>query len=978
MHEQGILDKYNVEMIGAKPDAIDKAENRERFNQAMAKIGLNVAKNTVVNNLDKALAELSNIGLPAVIRPSFTLGGTGGGIAHTKEEYRTIVAEGLRLSPTNEVLIDESILGWKEYEMEVIRDKADNVIIICSIENVDPMGVHTGDSITVAPAQTLTDKEYQYMRNASIAVLREIGVETGGSNVQFAVNPADGKVIVIEMNPRVSRSSALASKATGFPIAKIAAKLAVGFTLDELKNDITRDTPASFEPSIDYIVTKIPRFTFEKFNIDNPTLSTAMRSVGEGMAIGRSFTESLQKGLRSMETGLLGLDEPIIKGISSTQSLEQQQQIIKQALRKASPDRLLIIAHALRCNISVETVCDITKYDPWFIREIHSIVEAEKEVQELGLPNEAYDLLQLKKLGFSDAKLAQLSNCNEEDVYKLRHALQVRPVYKMIDTCAAEFASFTPYMYSCYEGDGITQPDCESNPLDKRKVVILGSGPNRIGQGIEFDYSCTHAATSLSAAGYETIMINCNPETVSTDYDTADRLYFEPLTGEDITEILHTENATGEISGTIVKLGGQTPLKLSSQIEKMGFKIAGTPTDSLDIAEDRERFKALLDKLDLRQPDNTVCYTIDQVKPKIEQVGFPVVIRPSNVLGGRAMATLNNDTELQEYLKNNANFIIDGAILIDKFLEGAIEIDVDLLADGQDTYIAGIMEHIEYAGVHSGDSACSIPTVNVSAAMLEEIKSSSIKLAKQLSIIGLMNIQYAIQDETLYVLEVNPRASRSVPFVAKATGVPIANIASRIMLGEKLAQFNLPNQAPEHFSIKEVVFPFARFEGVDIKLGPEMQSTGEVMGIDHSFPMAFYKAQLAAGYDLAKVKNAYVDFHPRYANQMSKLITIMQRNNINIFTNPKNAKYLNGSNNHITILGYPETIKEIESSKIQLLLDIDSVNTDSSKIRKLAFSYKIPYATTFEGAKVTLASLEHIQTNTKLNVQAIQDYPVHY
>ncbi|MEO9189268.1 MAG: carbamoyl-phosphate synthase large subunit, partial [Acetobacteraceae bacterium] len=836
----GVLDKYGVELIGAKAEVIDRAEDRLKFRDAMAAIGIESPRSAIAHSLEEGRAALALVGLPTVIRPSFTLGGTGGGIAYNREEFEQIVQGGLEASPTHEVLIEESVLGWKEFEMEVVRDRADNCIIVCAIENVDPMGIHTGDSVTVAPALTLTDKEYQRMRDASIACLRAIGVDTGGSNVQFAVNPADGRMLVIEMNPRVSRSSALASKATGFPIAKIAAKLAVGYTLDELDNDITKVTPASFEPTIDYVVVKIPRFTFEKFPGTPALLSTSMKSVGEAMAIGRSFAEALQKGFRSMETGLSGLDSVEPPGDGSADAF-------RAALSSPHPDRLLMAAQALRAGLSVEDIHAASKFDPWFLRELARIVEAEREVTAHGLPTEAGALRRLKALGFSDRRLAELSGRAEPEIARHRARLGVRPVYKRIDTCAAEFASVTPYMYSTYEG-GFGTPVCEADPTEARKVIILGGGPNRIGQGIEFDYCCVHAAYALREAGFETIMVNCNPETVSTDYDTSDRLYFEPLTAEDVIALVRREQERGTVLGCIVQYGGQTPLKLSQALTRAGIPILGTSADAIDVAEDRERFQQLLQRLGLRQPDNGIARSADEAEAIAERVGYPVVIRPSYVLGGRAMEIVYDRNGLHRYMREAVRVSGDNPVLIDRYLNDAIEVDVDCISDGESVFVAGVMEHIEEAGIHSGDSACALPPYTLSPATVTELKAETEALAKALHVVGLMNVQYAIQDDVIYVLEVNPRAARTVPFVAKATGVPVAKIGARVMAGARLAEFRLDDQgvAP-HVAVKEAVFPFNRFPEVDTILGPEMKSTGEVMGLDSSFERAFAKSQLGAG-----------------------------------------------------------------------------------------------------------------------------------
>ena len=836
----GILERYGVELIGATAEVIAKAEDRRAFHDAMQRIGLPCPRARPVASPNEARRVLDEFGLPLIVRPSFTLGGIGGGVAYNREEFEHVVSLGLATSPVHEVLIEESVLGWKEFELEVVRDRADNCIIVCSIENVDPMGVHTGDSITVAPALTLTDKEYQSMRNAAIAVLREIGVDTGGSNVQFAVDPENGHMVVIEMNPRVSRSSALASKATGFPIARVAAKLAVGYSLDELLNDITGVTPASFEPTIDYVVTKIPRFTFEKFAGTDPLLTTSMKSVGEAMAIGRTFAESLQKGLRSMETGLTGLNDVRIEGSGDD--------ALRAACATPRPDRVLVIAEAFRRGLGVADVHAACRYDPWFLDQIRHIVEIEDQVRRNGIPDEAPRLLALKKLGFSDQRLAELAGVGTDVVTARRRELGLAPVYKRVDTCAAEFPSQTPYMYSAYEGDGVVAPECEADPSERPKVVILGGGPNRIGQGIEFDYCCVHAAYALKDAGFETIMVNCNPETVSTDYDTADRLYFEPLTAEDVIELIRVERGKGDFRGVIVQFGGQTPLKLAAELEAADIPILGTPPDAIDMAEDRERFQALLKDLGLRQPANGIARSLAEAERVADEIGYPLVVRPSYVLGGRAMEIIHDRDALHRYVGQAVRVSGKSPVLLDSYLRDAIEVDVDAVSDGTEVYVAGIMQHIEEAGIHSGDSACSLPPHSLAQDTCTSLSDQTGALARALGVVGLMNVQFAIKDSDIYVLEVNPRASRTVPFVAKVTGVPIAKIAARLMAGEKLASFGL-RDAPRlgHVAVKEAVFPFARFPGVDTILGPEMKSTGEVMGIDGNFERAFAKSQVAAG-----------------------------------------------------------------------------------------------------------------------------------
>ena len=999
LEKMGVLKKFDIEMIGASAAAIDMAEDRERFREAMTRIGLDTPRSHHVKTLTKALAALEDIGLPAIIRPSFTLGGTGGGIAYNEAEFIDIVKGGMDASPTSEVLIEESVLGWKEYEMEVVRDKADNCIIVCSIENIDPMGVHTGDSITVAPALTLTDKEYQIMRNASLAVLREIGVETGGSNVQFAVDPASGRMIVIEMNPRVSRSSALASKATGFPIAKVAAKLAVGYTLDEIANDITGGaTPASFEPTIDYVVTKIPRFAFEKFPGAEPILTTAMKSVGEVMAIGRNFAESLQKALRSLETGLSGLDEIEIEGYGKGDDLN----VLRAALGAPTPDRLLVVGQALRFGLGPEEIHEACKIDPWFIARIAEIVALENKVREFGLPNDAENLRMLKFAGFSDARLATLAKREESEVRAARHALGVRPVYKRIDTCAAEFFSPTAYMYSTYESPFIGAPQCEAAPSSRDKIVILGGGPNRIGQGIEFDYCCCHACFALAEAGFETIMINCNPETVSTDYDTSDRLYFEPLTGEDVFEILDLERASGKLVGVIVQYGGQTPLKLAHGLAQAGVPILGTPVDLIDLAEDRDRFKRLLDKLGLKQPKNGIAYSVEQSRIVAGELGLPLVVRPSYVLGGRAMAIIRDVGALDDYLlgvlpslvpseiktrypndkTGQINMVLGkNPLLFDRYLTDAIEVDVDCLSDGENAAIAGIMEHIEEAGIHSGDSACSLPPRSLSKATLDALEQQTKNLAKALGVIGLMNVQYALKDGEIYVLEVNPRASRTVPFVAKVMGKPIAKIAARVMAGEPLASFDLPSGELDHVGVKELVFPFARFPGVDTVLGPEMRSTGEVIGLDRSFAAAFAKSQLGAGAREPKGGNVFVSVRDADKERVVETIRLLTSLGFHAQATGGTARFLTERGiptqkiNKVSE-GRPHIVDAIKNGSIQLVFNTTEgaqALADLRSLRQAALLHKVPYYTTLAGA---LAAAEGIKAymSGDLEVRALQDY----
>ena len=982
--KMGVLEEHGVEMIGADRAAIDKAEDREKFRQAMDRIGLESPASRLAHNMDDARAALDEIGLPLIIRPSFTLGGTGGGIAYGKKEFEAIVEGGLDASPTSEVLIEESIVGWKEYEMEVVRDHADNCIIICSIENVDPMGVHTGDSITVAPALTLTDKEYQIMRDASIAVLREIGVDTGGSNVQFAVNPEDGRMVIIEMNPRVSRSSALASKATGFPIAKVAAKLAVGYTLDELMNDITGVTPASFEPSIDYVVTKIPRFTFEKFPGTEPLLTTSMKSVGEAMSIGRSFGESLQKALRSMETGLTGLNRVEIPGADGGGNGGRD--AIRAALARPTPDRLLVIAEAFRHGLSVEEVREACLFEPWFLRQIAELVAVEAELERDGLPADAETLTRLKGQGFSDARLAELTGGDEAGVAEHRHALGVHPVFKRIDTCAAEFPSQTPYMYSTYEempGEetGGGEAECEADPSDRGKVVILGGGPNRIGQGIEFDYCCVHAAYALAEAGFETIMVNCNPETVSTDYDTSDRLYFEPLTAEDVIELVRVERTKGNFKGVVVQLGGQTPLKLARDLEAADIPILGTSPDAIDLAEDRERFKKLVGELSLKQPVNGIATSREEAVAIAAEIGFPVVIRPSYVLGGRAMEIVHDDAGLNRYMSEAVRVSGTSPVLIDSFLQDATEVDVDAVADGETVHVAGIMEHIEEAGIHSGDSACSLPPYSLGTEVIAELERQTRALAEALGVIGLMNIQFAVKEGEIYLIEVNPRASRTVPFVAKATGVPITKIAARVMAGEKLADFNLSPPAIDHVAVKEAVFPFARFPGVDIILGPEMRSTGEVMGLDTDFGRAFAKAQLGGGADLPVSGAVFISVRDRDKKAMTGLGRKLAKMGFDLVATRGTAEHLNGEGVKTGVInkvleGSPHIVDTLENGEVQMVINTTegaAAIADSFSLRRTALVNNIPYFTTVAGALAAaeaIAALKH----GELDVTSLQGY----
>ena len=978
--EAGILEKYGVELIGAKAEAIAKAEDRQQFREAMANIGLECPESRVVTTMEEGCAAMKEIGLPMIIRPSFTLGGIGGGIANTVEEYEKFVASGLDASPVTQVLVEESILGWKEFEMEVVRDHADNCIIVCSIENVDPMGVHTGDSITVAPALTLTDKEYQIMRNASIAVLREIGVDTGGSNVQFAVNPDTGRLLLIEMNPRVSRSSALASKATGFPIARVAAKLAVGYTLDELDNDITGVTPASFEPTIDYVVTKIPRFTFEKFPGTDALLSSSMKSVGEVMSIGSDFAESLQKGLRSMETGLTGLNE--VEGFDG----EDGDDILAQ-LCLARPDRLLLIAQAFRLGHSLEGIQESCHYDPWFLDQIETLVAAEARIKSDGLPDDTPGLLALKKMGFSDDRLGELSGLGAAAVTARRRDADIGPAYKRVDTCAGEFPSQTSYMYSTYSGDGLGPAECEAEPTDRRKAVILGGGPNRIGQGIEFDYCCVHAAYALKDMGIEAIMVNCNPETVSTDYDTSDRLYFEPLTAEDVIELIRAEQRGGELLGVIVQLGGQTPLKLSHALEAEGIPVLGTSPDAIDLAEDRERFQTLLQDLGLKQPKNGLARSGAEAETVAGEVGYPLVIRPSYVLGGRAMEIVHDLAGLKRYMAEAVQVSGDSPVLLDSFLEDAIEIDVDALYDGTDIYIAGIMQHIEEAGIHSGDSACSLPPYSLPPEIITELERQTKLLAGALSVVGLMNVQYAVKDGDIYLIEVNPRASRTVPFVAKATGVAVAKLAARVMAGEDLKCLGLPESvsktaaARNHIAVKEAVFPFARFPGVDIILGPEMKSTGEVMGLDTDFERAFAKSQLGAGLRLPKGGTAFISVKNRDKDLAAALCKRLSALGFELLATGGTQEFLSAQGLKVThvnkvLQGAPHCVDAINDGGVQLIINTTEgaqAIADSYTIRRGALVSNIPHYTTMTGAAAAVGAIEAI-TKGGLAVAPLQAY----
>ncbi|MEQ8490144.1 MAG: carbamoyl-phosphate synthase large subunit [Marinovum algicola] len=1008
LEEMGVLEKFGVEMIGAKRDAIEMAEDRKLFREAMDRIGLENPKATIITapkrangsadldaGVQMALDELEEIGLPAIIRPAFTLGGTGGGVAYNREDYIHYCRTGMDASPVNQILVDESLLGWKEFEMEVVRDKADNAIIVCAIENVDPMGVHTGDSITVAPALTLTDKEYQIMRNGSIAVLREIGVETGGSNVQWAVNPEDGRMVVIEMNPRVSRSSALASKATGFPIAKIAAKLAVGYTLDELDNDITKVTPASFEPTIDYVVTKIPKFAFEKFPGSEPYLTTAMKSVGEAMAIGRTIHESLQKALASMESGLTGFDEVKIEGAP------EKSAVIK-AISQQTPDRMRTIAQAMRHGLSDEEIHATTMFDPWFLARIREIVEAEEQVKAEGLPGDEAGLRHLKMMGFTDARLAKLTGFSEKDVRNRRIAKNVVAAFKRIDTCAAEFEAQTPYMYSTYEAPMMGEVECEARPSDKKKVVILGGGPNRIGQGIEFDYCCCHACFALTDAGYETIMVNCNPETVSTDYDTSDRLYFEPLTFEHVMEILRVEQERGTLHGVIVQFGGQTPLKLAQALVKADVPILGTSPDMIDLAEDRDRFQKLLIKLDMKQPENGIAYSVEQGRLIAGQLGLPLVVRPSYVLGGRAMQIIRDEEALNSYLLGTLPELVPAEVrakypndktgqintvlgtnplLFDRYLDGAIEVDVDALCDGKDVFVCGIMEHIEEAGIHSGDSACSLPPFSLGEEMLEELKRQTTALALALEVGGLMNVQYAIKNGEIFVLEVNPRASRTVPFVAKTIGAPVAKIASRIMAGESLASFGLSEKKLDHIAVKEAVFPFARFPGVDTILGPEMRSTGEVMGLDTAFGKAFAKSQIGCGTGVPDKGTVFVSMRDEDKAGVLDAVRSLEAGGFTIIATGGTQKFLEDKGIAVkkinkVLEGRPHIVDAIKNGEVQLVFNTTEgaqAISDSRSMRRAALLNKVPYYTTLAGSVAAAKGIAAHKAGS-LEVRPLQSY----
>jgi len=970
LEKKGILKKYKVELIGANSKAISNAEDRKKFRKCMKEINIDLPKSEIITSIKKAKNALKKIGLPAIIRPAFTLGGSGGGIAYGKKEYYEKVKNGLNESPENQILIEECLEGWKEFEMEVVRDKNDNCIIICSIENVDPMGIHTGDSITVAPALTLTDKEYQIMRNASIACLRKIGVETGGSNVQFAINPKDGRLVIIEMNPRVSRSSALASKATGFPIAKIATKLAVGYTLDELTNDITKSTPASFEPTIDYVVTKIPRFTFEKFKKAEAILGTSMKSVGEAMAIGRNFKESFQKALVSLDTELKGLDR--INNLSKNE-------IIKR-LEKNTPDKTLLIAEAIRNKINLNKIYLKTKIDKWFIEQIKEIVDIENVLIKYGFPKTANELNYVKSVGFGDEKIAELTGKKIEDVKIAREKLKVFSVYKKIDTCAAEFKSLTPYMYSTYQRDTLGSSICESNPSKKKKVIILGGGPNRIGQGIEFDYCCCQASYSLKEAGYETVMVNCNPETVSTDYDTSDRLYFEPLVEEHVINIIKREQSNGNLLGVITQFGGQTPIKLAKILDDNHIHILGTQYKSIDLTEDRERFKNLLLENNFKQAESGLAKSKEEALNISKSLGFPIVIRPSYVLGGRAMEIIHEEKQLEKYIEDAVKVSGNNPVLIDRFLNDATEVDVDAISDGEKVFVAGIMEHIEEAGVHSGDSACSVPPYSLKKETIKEIEIQTTKLALTLHVIGLINIQFAVKNEDIYVLEVNPRASRTVPFISKAIGMPIAKIAARIMAGEKLEKFNLEKRISNIFAVKEAVFPFNKFPNVDVLLGPEMKSTGEVMGIDENFGLSFAKSQMACGNELPLAGTAFISVKNKDKKNALNFAKKLRKLNFKLCATSGTAKYLNTNGINCKKInkvreGSPHIVESLNAKNIELVINTTEGSksvSDSYSLRRSALVNKIPYCTSLAAANACIEAISSLK-NKKITVRAIQE-----
>jgi len=970
--KKGILKKYKIELIGANSKAISNAEDRKKFRKNMLDIGLDLPKSKIVNKFSQASKVIKQIGLPAIIRPAFTLGGLGGGIAKNRKEFFKIIKNGLHESPVNQVLVEECLEGWKEFEMEVVRDKKDNCIIICSIENVDPMGIHTGDSVTIAPALTLTDKEYQVMRNASIACLRKIGVETGGSNVQFAINPKDGRMVIIEMNPRVSRSSALASKATGFPIAKVAAKLAVGYTLDELKNEITKVTPASFEPTIDYVVTKIPRFTFEKFSTSSAVLGTSMKSVGEAMAIGRNFKESLQKALVSLETGFSGLDQIF--------NLKVKQ--IEKKLKENIPNKILLIGEAFRKKINIKKIQKLSKIDYWFLNQIKEIIDNENRIKKKGLPKTYNEFNYIKSIGFTDKKLSELANIAESNVRKIRSNLKVFPVYKKVDTCASEFKSFTPYMYSSYQRNYSFKSECEAEPSGRKKIVILGGGPNRIGQGIEFDYCCCQASFALKKAGYETIMVNCNPETVSTDYDTSDRLYFEPLKEEFVFNIIKKEKTKGNLVGVITQFGGQTPIKLAKFLDENKLPILGTQYTSIDLAEDRDRFRNLLNKLKLKQAKSGIAKTFPQALKIAEKIGLPLMVRPSYVLGGRAMEIVHEKKQLKNFVSKAFKAAEKNPILIDKFIDNAMEVDVDALSDGKQVFVAGIMQHIEEAGIHSGDSACSLPPVSIKPFLIKEIESQTKKLALALKVKGFMNVQFAIKKDEIFVIEVNPRASRTVPFVSKAKNLPLAKIASRVMAGEKLSKFNLKSKTKKMFAVKEAVFPFNKFPNSDLLLGPEMKSTGEVMGFDENFGMAFAKSQMAASNSLPTQGLAFISLKNSHKNEGVSLAKQLKKLNFKLCGTGGTADYINKHGIKCKKInkvnqGSPHIVDVLNAKKIALVINTGGGNSekqinDALALRRATLANKVPYCTNMSTAKVCIEGIKALK-NKEIKVFSLQD-----
>ncbi len=970
--KKGVLKRYGIELIGANSAAISNAEDRKKFRKNMLDIGLDLPKSKIVNRFNQASKILRQIGLPAIIRPAFTLGGLGGGIAKNKKEFFKIIKNGLHESPVNQVLVEECLEGWKEFEMEVIRDKKDNCIIICSIENVDPMGIHTGDSVTIAPALTLTDKEYQVMRNASIACLRKIGVETGGSNVQFAINPKDGKMVIIEMNPRVSRSSALASKATGFPIAKVAAKLAIGYTLDELKNEITKVTPASFEPTIDYVVTKIPRFTFEKFSTSAAVLGTSMKSVGEAMAIGRNFKESLQKALVSLETGFSGIDQIF--------NLKVRQ--IEKKLKENIPNKILLIGEAIRKKINVKKIHKLSKIDPWFLNQIKDIIDTENMIRKKGLPKTYNGFNYIKSIGFTDKKLSELTNISESNIRKKRFKLKIFPVYKKVDTCASEFKSFTPYMYSTYQRNFSLKAECESEPTNKKKIIILGGGPNRIGQGIEFDYCCCQASFALKKAGFETIMVNCNPETVSTDYDTSDRLYFEPLIEEFVYNIIKKEKTKGNLVGVITQFGGQTPIKLAKFLHKNKLPILGTQYASIDLAEDRDRFRSLLNRLNLKQAESGIAKTFPQALKIADKIGLPLMVRPSYVLGGRAMEIVHEKKQLKNFVQEAFKAAEKNPILIDKFIDHAMEVDVDALSDSKQVFVAGIMQHIEEAGIHSGDSACSLPPVSIKPFLIKEIEVQTKKLALALKVKGFMNVQFAIKNDKIFVIEVNPRASRTVPFVSKAKNLPLAKIASRIMAGEKLSKFNLRSKTKKMFAVKEAVFPFNKFPNSDLLLGPEMKSTGEVMGFDRNFGMAFAKSQIAASNSLPTKGLAFISLKDSHKDEGVVLAKQLSELNFRLCGTSGTADYINKHGIKCKKInkvnqGSPHIVDVLNAKKIALVINTGGGNSekqlnDALALRRATLANKVPYCTNMSTAQVCIEGIKSLK-NKDLKVTSLQE-----